>query len=103
MDIKKFDIILTEMAKKDLEEIYEYIYENLKEPKIADRLMRKIEKEILSLEISPYRYMKVHIKPRNDVYRRLIIENYIVLYKVNIEDGVVIVYKILYGGMDYLK
>ena len=91
------------MDIKNLEERYEYIYENLKEPKIADRLMRKIEKEILSLEISPYRYMKVHIKPRNDVYRRLIIENYIVLYKVNIEDGVVIVYKILYGGMDYLK
>ena len=60
MDIKKFDIILTDMAKKDLEDIYEYIFESLKEIKVADRLMRKIETEIFSLEISPSRYMKVH-------------------------------------------
>lgn len=103
MDIKKFDIILTEMAKKDLENIYEYIYGSLKEIKVADRLMRKIEAEIFSLEISPSRYMKVHIKPKDDVYRRLIIDNYIMLYKVNIKCEEVIIYKVLYGGMDYLK
>ena len=37
------------MAKSELEEIYQYIFNNLKEPKIADKLMEKIETEILSL------------------------------------------------------
>ena len=49
MNTKKYDIILTDMAKSELEEIYQYIFNNLKEPKIADKLMEKIETEILSL------------------------------------------------------
>lgn len=91
------------MAKIDLEEIYKYIFENLKEPKIADELMKKIEKEIVSLEISPYRCMEVHIRNKNQVYRRLVIENYVVLYRVVEDKNEVVIFKILYGGRNYLK
>ena len=103
MDIKKYNIILTDMAKLDLEEIYKYIFENLKEPNIADKLMEKIETEILDLEISPYRCMEVHIKPKNQIYRRLVIENYVVLYRIVEEKKQVVIFQILYGGRDYLK
>ena len=34
MDIKKYNIIFTDMAKQDLKEIYNYIFEKLAEPQI---------------------------------------------------------------------
>ncbi len=103
MDTKKYNIILTDMAKIDLEEIYQYIFENLKEPKIAYKLMEKIETEIVSLETSPYRRMEVHIKPKNQIYRRLVIDNYVVLYRVEEEKKEVVIFQILYGGRNSLK
>lgn len=102
MDIKKYDIILTKGAKTDLEEIYKYIFENLKEPDIAEKLMRKIEKSILSLDTFPNRCMKIKAKPMNQTYRRMVIENYIVLYKVEEEKREVVIYKISYGKRNYL-
>ena len=47
MDINNYEIILTDSAKIDLEEIYEYISENLLETNSANKLMEKIENDIL--------------------------------------------------------
>ena len=47
MDIKKYNIIFTDMAKQDLKEIYNYIFEKLAEPQIAIKLMKKIEAKII--------------------------------------------------------
>ena len=41
----KYNIIFTEKAEKDLKEIYKYIFENLKEPNIAMKLMEEIEQK----------------------------------------------------------
>ena len=65
--------------------------------------MHKIEKEIFMLDNSPYICMEVHIKPRNKMYRRLIVENYIVLYRVIEEKKQVVIFHILYGGRNYLE
>lgn len=42
MDTNSYEIILTDTAKEELEEIYEYISENLSETSAANRLMDKI-------------------------------------------------------------
>ena len=47
--------------------------------------------------------MEVHIKPHNEVYRKLVIDNYIVLYEVDENYKQVVVYRIIYGKTDYLK
>jgi len=44
MDINTYEIILTEVAKEELEFIYEYISKTLSAKKAADNLMEKIEK-----------------------------------------------------------
>ena len=103
MDTKRYDIVLTDMAKSDLNEIYNYIFKNRKEPSIANKLLNKIEKGIFNLENSPYRCMEVHIKPRNRIYRRLVISNYVVLYRVVEEANQIVIFHILYGGRDYLE
>ena len=63
MDINNYEIILTDSAKIDLEEIYEYISENLLETNSANRLMEKIENDILRLEQHPYSCIEVQVKP----------------------------------------
>jgi len=104
MDINRnYGIFLTESAKMDLKNIYNYISDNLKEPIIAHKLMRKIEKSIYSLERLPYRYAETTIKPHNKKLRRIIINKYIVLYKINEANSQVIIYNVLYGAKDYLK
>ena len=103
MDTDNYEVILTDVAKEDLEEIYEYISEHLLEILAANRLMEKIEQKILRLEQNPYSCVEVHIKPHNEVYRKLVIDNYIVLYEVDENYKQVVVYRIIYGKTDYLK
>ena len=63
--------------------------------------MEKIEQNFLRLEQNPYSCMEVHIKPTNEVYRKLVIDNYIALYEVDEKYKQVVVYRVLYGRMDY--
>lgn len=103
MDTNNYEVILTDVAKEELEEIYEYISEHLLQISAANRLMDKIEQYILRLEQSPYSCVEVHIKHHNEVYRKLVVDNYIVLYEVNEENKQVVIYRVIYGKTDYLK
>lgn len=102
MGINNYEIILTDIAKEELEDIYDYIYNQLLAEKAANNLMEKIEKQILLLENNPYACVEVSIKPKNELYRRLIIDNYIVLYQVEEEYKQVVIYRVLYGKRDYI-
>lgn len=102
MDIDIYEIILTDVAKEELEEIFSYIEKNLSMKNTAKRLMKKIEENILILENNPYLYKEIHVKPHNDVYRRLVVDNYVVLYEVKEEHKQVVIYRVLYGKRDYL-
>lgn len=103
MDTNTYEIVFTDIAKEELEDIYEYISEHLLELGVANRLMNKIEQSILKLEQNPYSCIEVHIKPHNNVYRKLVIDNYVVLYEVDEKYKQVVIYRVLYGKRDYLK
>ncbi len=103
MDTNTYEIVFTDTAKEELEEIYEYISEHLLEVGAANRLMDKIEQSILRLEQNPYSCVEVHIKPHNNIYRKLVIDNYIALYEVEETYKQVVIYRVLYGKRDYLK
>ncbi len=103
MDINNYEIILTNTAKEELEEIYDYISNNLNEKLAANRLMEKIEQNFLRLENNPYSCMKVCVKPHNEIYRRLVVDNYIALYDVEEKYKQIIVYRVLNGRMNYLN
>lgn len=98
-----YKIIVTDVATEELEGIFDYISRNLNNKSATEKLKLKIEKLFLWLEQNPYLATRVHIKPQNKIYRRLVINNYIVLYKVEEEKKQVIVYRVLYGRRDYLK
>lgn len=103
MDINTYEIVLTEIAKEDLEFIYDYIYETLHANKAANSLMNKIEKRILMLENNPCAGIEVCIKPHNEMYRKLVIDNYIVLYQVEESCKQVVIYKVVYSKTDYIR
>ena len=89
-------------SRKELREIYNYISQILKEPQIAERLTRKIIQEIDRLEMSPYLGQRVNIKPRNEECRRLVIGNYIALYKIEETQKEILIFHIFYGKRNYL-
>ena len=103
MDTNTYEIVFTDTAKEELEEIYEYISEHLLEVETANRLMDKIEQSIFRLEQNPYSCVEVHIKPHNNIYRQLVTDNYIALYEIEETYKQVVIYRVIYKKRDYLK
>ena len=49
MGINSYEVIVTDIAREELEEIYDYIFNNLCNRIAAINLMNKIEQKIFSL------------------------------------------------------
>lgn len=103
MNTDTYKIIFTNTAKNELKSIYVYISRELKMDNSAKKLMKKIEQTILMLGKSPCLARKVKIKPYGYEYHKLIIDKYIVLYRVNKNNKEVVIYRVLYEKRDYLK
>lgn len=98
MDINStYEVIFSDSAKVDLEEIYSNI-----SIKVANKIMKEVEENVLRLEKYPYSCNEVEVKPHKEKYRKLVIENYIALYLIDEEYKQVVIYSIVYGNSDYL-
>ena len=103
MDIK-YEVIITERAKQELKEIYDYISKSLMEENTADKLIDKIEKELLQLEDIPEGFSVIENYRKKDFeYRRLPINNYVAIYRIYKEKREVYIIRIVYGGRNYLN
>ena len=69
----------------DLKRIYKYIKNELKEDDIAQKLMQKIMRSLKILEDFPFAH-KLLRKTKNFEYRKFIIKNYIIIYKINLKE-----------------
>jgi len=70
--------------EKEFNKIYKHIAFKLKEPITANNFYNKIIKEIHSLQHFPERYMKISsYKNKNKNLRRLIVNQYIIIYEVD--------------------
>ena len=54
--MKEYQVIITESAIENLEDIYEYIAFKLQSPNVASSLYQKIKRAIFSLNVMPFRY-----------------------------------------------
>ena len=103
MDIK-YEVIITERAKQELKEIYDYISKSLMEENTADKLIDKIEKELLQLEDIPEGFSVIENYRKKDFeYIRLPINNYVAIYRIYKEKREVYIIRIVYGGRNYLN
>ena len=100
----KYEVIVTEIAKQELKEIYDYISKSLMEENTANKIIDKIENELLQLEIIPEGFSKMENYIKSDFeYRRLPINNYVAIYRINKKEKRVYIIRIVYGGRNYLN
>ena len=99
--IEIYDVLLSDEALNDLEEIYSYIAFSLQAPAAAEKQVNRIRAEIRALCSMSERYMLVDWEPWHSMkMRRFVVDNYIVFYLVNDSEATVDIVRIFYGGRD---
>lgn len=99
-----YKIQYTTEARRDLRDIFTYISTELLVPEIAKNQARRIMDAVNTLDEFPMRHSLYKDEPWNSAgLRYLPIDNYIILYLPNEENGIVNIVRIMYGGRDISK
>lgn len=94
-----YNVVITEPAKQDIDEIFGYIYNVLCAPNAAERVVVRIYKSISNLELFPRQYPKLGY---SDIeYRKLSVENFVVIYRIDDEKGIVYVVRVFDARTNY--
>ena len=98
-----YSINLADEFLEEFEEICDYISNKLKNVNASNRLREKVIQNILLLESSPRMCTEIKKSGRTKrKYRRLIINNYVILYTIDEKEKIVYVAHIYYGGKNYI-
>ena len=99
-----FEVKFTEECIEEMNKIYEYISNNLKENNAAKRLMTVTINKILELTNIPELYMKIgRIDRLKREYHRMVVKNYVILYTIDFEKRKVYISRMIYGRKNYLN
>ncbi len=100
--MKKYNIEYSKEAKEDLIGIKQYIKYNLQEPETANNLISKIRKSIETLKENPEIYTILDDDTiRKLEIRKLIIDNYIVFYRI--KNDIIEIVRIMYGRRNWIN
>lgn len=100
--MSEWSVVYSPLAKRDLDEIYDYISSEIKNPSAASGTVDAILNAADSLEDFPYVGSLVEgLPPIYGEYRFITVRNYIVFYRLS--EGQVFIDRILYGRRDYLR
>lgn len=104
MDIKKYKVIITPTAYKEINKIYDYITDDLDAEKAAKRLMNKVEQEIQRLKEMPKIHTEIEkIDELKRIYRKIVVDNYVILYTIDEDNKVIFISHMYYVGRDYMS
>ena len=99
-----YRVLVTELAGKDLDAIVEYIAVQLSSPVAAGELLDEVDECYSHLRSNPFIFAKSDdARLEKEGYRKALIGNYILFFKVFEEEKKVIVYRIVFGARDYRK
>ena len=97
----KFEVELAEKADRDLRNIFFYISVDLSAPENAERQINRLWDAILSLDELPERYRRNEDEPWYSRGMRVLpIDNFVILYIPYLEEKVVRIVTVMYGGRD---
>lgn len=100
----KYKISFTKDSIFEMDNIYDYITENLYNIQAAKNLMQKVENSIYTLKNMPRKYMIVKKVDELDLeYRRIVVDNFIIIYTINEYIKTVYIVHIYYSGSNYLN
>jgi plasmid stabilization system protein ParE len=99
-----YKLIVSELAHQDLDKIISYIAIDLANAIAATHLLDEIEKCYGYLKNTPMMYEKcLDLRLEKEGYRKALIKNYVLVYKINELTKSVDVLRFFYGAQDYLK
>jgi len=99
-----YKVIVMPEAEADLVELRNYISETLQSPGTALSYVEALEREIITLSEMPARYKPVDEEPwRSRGFRRLIIKNFYVYYRIDESEKQVHITNVIYTRRDQLK
>jgi len=102
MEQRPYRYEFTPLAEQDLDEILDYISNDLFSPQSADRLLDRIEQEVESVCDFPFSRPLVADQILSAKgYRIIVVENFNLFYII--EDGVIVIYRVLYGRRNYTE
>ena len=94
-------VVISPLARADMQEITGYIRDELRNPEAALRLTGRLKKTILSLGEFPYMGSPLLAAGKQSApYRYLVCGSYMVFYHVSAEE--VLIDRVLYGRRNYL-
>ena len=100
--MKKYKIVISKEALKDIEDTFDYISDIPFEPNIAKKIQKILLVKIKSLETMPNRNAIIDIEPyKTRGVRVFIVENYKVFYVVDEEKEMIYILNVLYKHRDW--
>lgn len=100
----QYKVEFTEECRNEIKKIYSYIKDNLCNEIAAQKLMNKLEEYVSDLSYSPRIYAEIDkYKGTKKVYRRMVVNKYVVLYNIDEENKKVNIAHMFYGGSDYIN
>lgn len=102
--MESYAIKITEQAFEHLQNIKDYIANDLLVPETADRIMHVLEKEIRSLSEMPHRIKLTEEEPwHSRGIRKMRVKNYYVYFWFDEKNNRVQIIAIIYTSRDQLK
>lgn len=97
-----YKIVETESAAQELEDIVIYITETLANPKAATDLLDSIDLSYAELERMPRMYEECRDARLKALgYRKVVIKNYILIYRIDENTETVYILHCIYGRRNY--
>jgi plasmid stabilization system protein ParE len=99
-----YELIITELAEQDLDGIVEYIAVKLANPEAAGAFLDKVAACYGSLRRTPRMFnecMDKYLKRKG--YRKALINNYLLIFRIDGKPHRVYVLRFFYAGQDYIK
>lgn len=102
--MEKYKVVMSNQAEKELSNIITYISQVLLEPNIAKNLLKKLTLAINNLENFPEKYSIISEDYTiQENIRKCIVDNYIIVYRINYELLQVEISHIFYAKRNWMK
>jgi addiction module RelE/StbE family toxin len=86
-----YKIQISEKAERDLKDIVTYLSDSLKNKRAAKDFTSLYRKKINSLKTNPQKFTYIQEEEKSDFdYRKIIIKNYLVIYKIEKEEVIIL-------------
>ncbi|NLI41502.1 MAG: type II toxin-antitoxin system RelE/ParE family toxin [Caldisericales bacterium] len=99
-----YKLVITELAHQDLDSIVSYIAVQLSNAKAAGDFLDEVTVCYGFLKSNPMMYERCQDRRLGEEgYRKAVIKNYVLVYKINEESKIVSIMRFFYGAQDYTK